>query len=217
MPSKTRSKPTRLSNSDFSPEEWEELNSAYPDKSNHKFQIRETTTPRDEDEEDEEGTALAIEGLGDDWIVEGSLDGFGGRAILQDENTEEIIAVILTEKCGMHFNYKLLTATPKHPKQKPYRIKIKGQKVYEHAVVKRQNYFLENYDIQEAGQDHVDYRVRGRDVGPLQFKVYDTESHKCCGAVTQKPGDGSWQVSAEDVINPKIMICLTAIASKALG
>ena len=117
----------------------------------------------------------------------------------------------------MHFNYKLFTATPKFPKQKPYRVKIKGQKVYEHAVVRRQNYFLENYDILESGRDHVDYEVRGRDVGPLHFKVYDTASHKCCGAVSHKPGDNSWHVSAEEEINPKIMICLTAIASKSLG
>ncbi|KAL3929441.1 MAG: hypothetical protein SGBAC_012205, partial [Bacillariaceae sp.] len=216
----------RLSSSDFTPIALGDLTSPLVSnpshEHNHEFQVRD-------DHDDDGNNTLAIDGLGkgNELRITGEMDGFGGQAILQEDSEnggDIVLEAILSEKCGMHFNYKLLSATPQFPDQKAYRKKIKGQKMYEHANVKRQNYFLDNYDIQycsrpssrgleeEKEEEHVDYVVRGRDVGSLELEVYETDSHKRCGTIYQGE-DSTWQVSSDnEEINPKLMACLTAIA-----
>ncbi|KAL3929442.1 MAG: hypothetical protein SGBAC_012206 [Bacillariaceae sp.] len=228
--SKSKSKPsTRLSSTDFSPITLGGLNSPRLSKikgnKSNEISSSSNNTIEFEVRDDDEGKSLTLGGLADDnWKITGNMDGFGGRAILREGNDNgDIVEVILSQKRGVHFNYKLLSATPMFPGQKKYRSKVKGQKMYEHANVKQQNYFVEDYDIEECSsqedkeEGHVDYIVRGRDIGALEMEVYSTDSHKRCGIIHQDD-DSTWKASADnEKINPKLMACLTAIASKSLG
>ena len=99
---------------------------------------------------------------------------------------------------------------------------IKGQKLYEHVIVRKTSYFSNNFTILGL-YDNIEYVTKSASkFGPLQFKVHEKDSDRCCGYVRQyfERGDvssSSWKVRVEKGINPKIMVCLTAIANKSMG
>ncbi|CAJ1954894.1 unnamed protein product [Cylindrotheca closterium] len=168
----------------------------------------------------DKGKAMLIDGIGQSWKIKGRIDPFGGRAILQENG--KIIAVVISERSGGRFEYKLLGITPLYPTQKPHRTTIKAQKLYEHIVIRKKSSFSNNFVIQGLC-DRMEYVAQSTSkFGPLQLKVYEKESGRYCGAVRQYFEDGdvsssSWQVRVEKGINPKIMVCLTAIANKSMG
>ncbi|CAJ1954895.1 unnamed protein product [Cylindrotheca closterium] len=187
--------------------------------SNHEFIMHQST-----------GRTMTVDGIADgagrSWKIKGRMDGFGGRAILQENG--KVLAVVLSERSGRCFAYKLLYPTPLCPTQKSHRIRIRGQLLYEHMTIRKTSCFSNNFvvinnDLNCGNENNIAYVVRGSSrFGPLRLKVYQKDTKQCCGAVRQSFENGSvssssWQIRADKNINPKIMICLTAIASKSLG
>ncbi|KAL3937390.1 MAG: hypothetical protein SGBAC_007501 [Bacillariaceae sp.] len=168
----------------------------------------------------DKGKSMIIDGIGNPWKIKGRIDPFGGRAILQENG--KIIAVVISERSGRRFEYKLLGITPLYPTQEAHRMTVKDQKLYEHVIVRKAGYFSNNFVI-SALCDEVEYVAKETSkFGPAQIKVCEKSSGRCCGTVRQYFEDGtvsssSWQVRAEKEINPKIMVCLTAIANKSMG
>ena len=105
---------------EFTPDEWNELQSNYPKNSNNKFEIHK------------QNKSLKIDGIGKKWKVEGQLDSLGAKAILKDQKKKEILAAIVGEECGVHMNYRLLTPAPRFFGQKPHHIRVEKNKMYEH-------------------------------------------------------------------------------------
>jgi len=203
-----KSTSTCQSSTASSPEEWESSRNT----KQQEFAVHQS-----------KGRSMMVDGIGSSWKIKGHMDGFGGRAILQENG--KVLAVVLSERSGRRFAYKLLCPTPRFNTQKPHQIRIKGQALYEHMTVRRTSYFSKNFVITDhGGDDSIDYVVRESSrFGPLQLKVYNkNDSNRCCGAVRQFFEDGdvslsSWQVRADKAMNPKIMICLTAIVNKSMG
>jgi len=187
------------------------------DRSDHQrqqHQMSQIFTMRDE------GKAMTIDGINKSWKIKGRIDSFGGRAILQENG--KIIAVVIRERLGARFEYKLLGVTPLYTTQKPHSMKIKNQKLYEHVIVRRTSYFSTNFIIFGLCDNTV-YETQGTSkLKPLQLKVFKKHSGQCCGYLQQYFERGnvfssSWKVRVDKGINPKIMICLTAIANKSMG
>ncbi|KAL3937391.1 MAG: hypothetical protein SGBAC_007502 [Bacillariaceae sp.] len=168
-----------------------------------------------------------VDGIGESsWKIKGRMDGLGGRAILQENG--KVLAVVVSERIGRYSAYKLLFPTPRFPTQKSHRMRIKDQPLYECMTIRKTSYFSKDFVITGLGggggvDDDIDYVVHESSrFGPLQLKVYEKDSKRCCGAVRQffendDVSSSSWQVRADRDINPKFMICLTAIANKSMG
>ena len=93
-------------------------------------------------------------------------------------------------------------------------------------TIQRTSFFSNNFVIRgPSDKDEIKYVVRESSsrFGPLKLKVYEKDnSARCCGAVRQffDHGDvcsSSWKVQSDKDLNPKIMVCLTAIVSKSLS
>ena len=78
--------------------------------------------------------------MGGSRKIKGRMDGFGGRAILQENG--KVLAVVLSERRGRCLAYKLLYPTPRFPTQKSRRFRIiRDQPLYEHMTIQKTSWF----------------------------------------------------------------------------